>query len=65
MDQVEEVALKGHHFRVLSTAKALTLAQFVVAGEIADQLMRSEEDVPAIAQALATNYLAEVTREHS
>lgn len=65
MDHVEEVALKKHHFRVLSAARALTLAQFVVAGELADQLNMNQDAVPFIAQALATNYLAEVTREHS
>lgn len=65
MDHVEEVELKKHHLRILSTARALTLAQYAVAGELADQLMLSQEDVPAIAQTLATNYLAEATREHS
>lgn len=65
MQGVEDKELTPVHFRLLSQAKALTAAQLVIAGEIADQTMRSEEDVPAIAQALATNYLAEVMREHT
>lgn len=62
MAGVEDKELTPQQLVHLSRAKALILAQFVIAGEIADQTMRSEEDVPAIVQALATNYLAVVTK---
>lgn len=65
MDQVEDVDLFSSQYLFLSRAKALTLAQAVIAQEIAERTLghdASAEAIATITNALATNYLAAMTQ---
>jgi len=67
MDNVEDIDLTNRQAAFLSRAKALTLAQGVIAREIAERTLGSDatnDQVATLIQALATNYLAAVTQSN-